>query len=193
MKSLLTYLPVASGILVLVLSLGVAVVTLTQKNSVGELAIDQDLRTQASSVALPSLALSPEREDYVFSAGQTYPVGILLDSGSDEIDGVDVVILFDPTKVKVASSEITNAGLLEQVSLNKIDNVNGKIRFSALTFTPKKVNGILGSFRFQPLTTGEVSFAFDFKPGATVDSNVARHGSASDALDRVVDALYTFK
>lgn len=193
MKSLLTYLPIATGVLVLVLSLGVAVVTLTKKNSVGELAIDQNLNSQASQVALPNLALNPQNENYVFSAGQTYPVGILLDSGDEEIDGVDVVISFDPTKVKVVTNEISSAGLLEQVPLNKVDNVNGKIRFSALTFTPKKVNGILGSFRYQPLSAGQINFNFDFKPGATTDSNVAKHGSASDALDKVVDATYVFK
>lgn len=193
MKSLLTYLPIATGVLVLVLSLGVAVVTLTKKNSVGELAIDQNLNSQASQVALPSLALNPSNQEYVFSEGQTYPVGILLDSGDEEIDGVDVVISFDPTKVRVTTPEITSAGLLDQTPLNKVDNATGKIRFSALTFTPKKVNGILGSFRYQPLVAGQVSFKFDFKPGATVDSNVAKHGSASDALDRVSDATYIFK
>lgn len=193
MKSLLTYLPIATGVLVLVLSLGVAVFTVTKRNSVGELAIDQDLRTQASRVSLPNLSLSPENESYVFSAGQSYPVGIILDSGDSEIDGVDVVITFDPKRARVATSEVANAGLLDQVPLNRVDNVNGKIRFSALTFKPKKVNGILGSFRFEPLGVGQVDFKFDFKLGATVDSNVAQHGSASDALGKVVDGTYTFK
>lgn len=193
MKSLLTYLPIATGVLVLVLSLGVAVFTVTKRNSVGELAIDQDLRTQASRVALPNLALSPQKESYVFSPGQTYPVGIILDSGDSEIDGVDVVITFDPKKARVVTNEVASAGLLDQVPLNRVDNITGKIRFSALTFKAKQVNGILGSFRFEPLVAGRVDFKFDFKPGATVDSNVAQHGSASDALEKVVDATYTFE
>lgn len=192
-KSLLTYLPIATGVLVLVLSLGVAVFTVTKRNSVGELAIDQDLRTQASQVSLPNLSLSPENESYVFSAGQTYPVGIILDSGDSEIDGVDVVIMFDPKKARVVTNQVSSAGLLEQVPLNRVDNITGKIIFSALTFKPKVVNGILGSFRFEPLVTGQVDFKFDFKLGATVDSNVAQHGSANDALGKVVNATYTFK
>lgn len=192
MRSLLKWAPVASGFLVLVLSMFVAVLTVSGRNSASNLATTQNVSTRA--VEQPaSLSLSPATGDYVYSAGATYPLGIVLDSAGKSVDGVDVIVKFDPKKVQVVSPEVAATGLFEEFPQNTIDNKLGQIKFSALTFNSRPVTGIVGTFTFKPLAKGTVSFAFDFVLGSTKDSNVAEHGSARDVLGQVTNGEYVFK
>jgi hypothetical protein len=102
-----------------------------------------------------------------------------------------VVISFDPTKVRILGNKVSPSGLLSQFPMNEVSS--GKIRFSGLTFEPKAINGILGSFRFEPLTVGEISFKIDYAPGNTTDSNIAEQGNMKDPLGEVGNATYVFK
>ncbi len=194
MRNSFSYLPLASGLLVLVLALGVAVLTVTSRNSSNQQAstTSQNVTTKAAE-DVPSLSLSPAKANYTYTAGQSYTLGIILDSAGKTIDGVDVIINFDPTRAQVIDSKVNTASLFEQYPLNSVDNTKGKIRFSGLTFNPKPVTGIIGTFRFQSLGKGEVNFSFDFTLGATTDSNIAEHGSAKDVLGKVTNGTYFFK
>ncbi len=191
MKSLLHWAPVASGFLVLVLSMFVAVLTVSQRNSQSNIATTQNLNTKASEQTA-SLSLSPASGS--FSLGAAAPaVGIVLDSGGKSVDGVDVIINFDPKKVQVAGVKVATTSLFEQFPQNSIDNVKGQIRFSALTFNPRPVTGIVGTFAFQSGFAGPVNFNFDFTYGSTKDSNIAEHGTAKDILGKVENGSYTIR
>lgn len=179
------WLPVLLGMTVLVLSLAVAVLTVTQPKR-------QTTQTQATQV-LASLSLSPASGDYLFSSGQSYPVGIVVDSGGKSIDGVDVIINFDPKKIQIASASLVATSLFERFPVNSVDNSRGQVRLSALTFNPKPVTGIVGTFSFRPRAKGEADFSFEFSPGATTDSNIAEHGTARDVLRKVENAKFVFK
>lgn len=192
MRNPLSWLPIASGILVLVLSLGLAFMTVSSRNSGGEqLANDQKIQTEAA-ISAPTLSLSPNSGSFDFISGQTYPVGIVIDSAGKSIDGVDVIISYDVAKASIVGGKVNSSSLLPEVPLNSVDSTKGKIKFSALTFDPKAVTGIVGTFSFKPLSKGEVNFSLDFTAGATTDSNVAEHGSAVDVLSGVQNATYTF-
>lgn len=191
MRSSLAWLPIASGMLVLVLSLGLAFVTVTSRNSAGEVANSQALQSEASA-AVPAIALSPATGQFEFSPNATFPVGIIVDSGGKSVDGVDVVISYDPAKVRIAGGKVNPTGVFSEVPLNQVDTVAGKIRFSALTFDPQPVAGVVGTFSFTPLSASEVNFQIDYTPGATTDSNIAEHGSAIDVLGKVENATYEF-
>lgn len=177
------YLPVASGFLVLVLSLAVGVLTVTSNKN-------QGVSTKAANETA-ALSLSPSGGDYTFDTETSYPVGIILNTGGKTIDGVDVVISFDPKKVQVET--LTLANDFEQYPVNKVDNSTGKIRLSGLTFTPKAMAGVMGTFRFHPVARGAAGFTFDFTPGSTTDSNVADQATAKDILGTVTNAGFTFK
>lgn len=191
MKSSLAWLPIASGMLVLVLSLGLAFVTVTSRNSAGDVANSQALQSEASA-AVPAIALSPATGQFEFSANAIFPVGIIVDSGGRSVDGVDVVISYDPAKVRIAGGKVNPTGVFSEVPLNLVDTAAGKIRFSALTFDPQPVTGVVGTFSFTPLSASEVNFQIDYTPGATTDSNIAEHGSAVDVLGKVENATYEF-
>ncbi len=176
---------------VLVLSLALAVLVVTGKGS-GVLVTNQNIRSQAAEVT-GVMGLSPASGDYVFSADQTYPVGLIVDSAGKSVDGIDVIVNFDPKKVQVVGNVLSPTAMFERFPLNKVDNVRGQIQFSALTFSPKPATGIAATFRFKPLLRGTVNFSFDFILGKTTDSNIAEHGTAKDILGKVENGIYNFK
>ncbi|MCL4390193.1 MAG: hypothetical protein M1484_02085 [Patescibacteria group bacterium] len=179
MKNLLHWAPLASGFIVLVLSLGVVFLTVASRN--------QPVSTSTKAVDQPAtLALSP-------AMGQPQSVGIVLNSAGKSVDGADVVINFDPKMVQVVGNSVASTALFEQAPLNSVDNVAGKIKFSVLTFSPRPVTGIIGTFAIKPVSTGTANFTFDFTPGKTTDSNIADHASAKDILGAVTNGSYTFK
>lgn len=184
MKTPLSYLPLASGLLVLVLSLAVAVLTVTNKKV--------SVSTKAAQETA-SLALNPASGDYLFDATTAYPVGIVLDSGGKNTDGFDAVINFDPTKAQVVDTKISPTTLFEEFPINTVNNKKGQVKFSALTFNAKPATGIVGTFKFKPLVKGEINFSFYFTPGATTDSNIAEHGTAKDILGSVTNGRFVFK
>lgn len=190
MQNRLSYLPLAAGFTVLVLSLTVGVLTVTTRPT-GQ-GNSQNLATKAAEQTA-SLSLVPAGGDYTFSPTITIPVGIVLDSAGKSVDGVDVIIGFDPAKVQITGNKITPGTLFEEAPQNTVDNKLGQIRFSALTFKPKPVSGIVGTFSVKPLIKGEIDLTFQFLPGATTDSNIAEHGTAKDVLGRVGNGRYTFK
>lgn len=191
MRSPIAWLPLASGFLVLVLSLAVAVITVSSKNS-ANLATNQGLTTKAAEQNA-SLSLSPAEGDFTLNSTSTYPVGIVVDSAGKAIDGTDVIINFDPTKVQVVSSAVSPTTIFQEFPINTIDNTRGQIRFSALTFNARPATGIIGTFQFKPVVKGEVNFSFAFTPGATTDSNIAEHGTAKDVLGKVTNGRFNFK
>lgn len=192
MKTLLQWAPVASGFLVLVLSMFVAVLTVSRRSSQDNLATTQNLSTKAAE-QVASLSFSPASASYTFSPTATIPVGIVLDSAGKSVDGIDAVIKFDPRRAQVVGTKVTATALFEEFPQNSVDNVRGEIRFSALTFNPRPVTGIVGTFSFKALSAGPVNFNFDFSAGSTKDSNVAEHGSAKDVLGKVEDGRFEFR
>jgi hypothetical protein len=175
--------------LVLVLSLGLALVTVAGRNGSGELGNSQNLQSRAALVQ-PTISLSPlDSGSAGFKIGETYPVGIVVDSAGKTIDGVDVVISYDPpNSVQIVGGKVNPTSVFPENPLNLVSN--GKIKFSALTFDPKPVTGVVGTFSVKPLVKGEVNFSIEFVPGATTDSNMAEHGTADDVLSEVVNATY---
>lgn len=176
----------------MVLSMFVAVFTVSSRNSKSNLATSQNLNTKAAE-QIPSISFSPTTGEYTFSAGATYPVGIVLDSAGKSVDGVDVIVKFDPKKVQIVSSKVATTSLFQEFPQNVIDNVLGQIKFSALTFNSRPVTGIIGTFTFKPLAKGTVNLTFDYTFGSTRDSNVAEHGSAKDVLGQVTNGSYILK
>lgn len=192
MNNVFKWIPLASGLLVLVLSLTVAVLTVSSKNSPLAGVTSQNLSTHAA-VSAANLALSPAMGDFVLSPTVTYPVGIVVDSGGKIADGVDVIINYDPKKVMVVNSQVSMASMFQQYPQNKVDNVKGEIRVSGLTFDPKPVVGIMGTFLIKPLAKGDVTLTIQFMPGTTTQSTIAEHGSALNVLGSVTNAKYTFR
>lgn len=107
---------------------------------------NKNINERASSDT--KLFVSPSSQD--LHVGDSFTVQIGLDSGTNKVTGVDLVIKFDPKVIQInevkATSELAN---LSTIIKNEIDNSTGKIRYVA--FTADRALAISGNLRILTL------------------------------------------
>ncbi|WP_114781788.1 LamG-like jellyroll fold domain-containing protein [Botryobacter ruber] len=100
--------------------------------------------------------------------GETFTMPVMLHTGEQEIDGAEVHLTFDPTRLKVTA--LTAGTHLPVVLLNKFDNEQGRISFAAGAFANLPKGDLeLFSIRFEVIgETGESAVTFtSTSPGQT--------------------------
>jgi len=122
--------------------------------------------------------------------GEILPVEIYLDSQGRKVDGVGVVILYDPEFLEI---EIPSGLKVENLGLSRIlfpvkDNFpKGELRFSLISQPGRyfQGRGKIASLKFKILKEGITDLNFKFKPGATDDCNVSLYKKGVDILGEV--------
>lgn len=151
--------------------------------------------TPPPSGTLPTLVLSPSSGPRV--TGETVTMSILLDTRGDAIDGVDVVMSYPTSLVKIADADPDTDGtqiaagtLLPNTPRNEATQY-GQILFSQTTNggTTFTGSGTLATFSMTFAAPGTVNLAFAFSSGRTTDTNVSLGGA--DLLEAVVNASFT--
>lgn len=109
--------------------------------------------------------------------GEEFVVTVAL-STSQEIIGVDAIVLFDPRKLSAVS--VSDSHLLPLTPGVDINNGNGRVRISQLmppgeTFAG---SGNIAEITFKALTLGETHIGFDFIANSKVESNVIANTGA---------------
>ncbi|MDR3643037.1 MAG: cohesin domain-containing protein, partial [Candidatus Doudnabacteria bacterium] len=151
----------------------------------------------AATASAATLTLTPSSQN--LNVGDSVTVQIMLDTGGQAIDGVDIQALnYNPYFLQIQDADNSTAGtqiqagsLMPNTLANSVDTTNGKIVFSQVTAggTTYKGSGLLASITFKALVAGTAKLTLDFTPGSTVDCNVASQGS--DILSSVTNAQYT--
>lgn len=124
---------------------------------------------------------------------QDIPVDIALDTDKASVDGVDVIISFDPAMLKVMPQTVNGKQVPVKVGTQFSDYPQnalekGKITLSAIsTSVPFSGKGILGTVTFKALKIGAAQIKIEYIPNSTTDSNIAQTGSAKDILSKVLD------
>ncbi len=149
-------------------------------------------------LAKQTARLSLDPQGQAVTVGDTFPVNIVLDTGSVAADGVDIYSLhYDPTLLKVVDDVSAKSGvqilpgsIMNLNAANIVDEKSGTIKFSQVSeggtsFTGR---GVLATIHFKALSSGTAYLQFDFSKGSTVDSNVAFRGK--DQLTAVIDGIY---
>lgn len=125
---------------------------------------------------------------------QEFEVPITLNTGGTAIRGVDIVLQFDRTKLRVTSISkdaaattslnafvpVSSDDTMDDAIVMDTANATGKIAFGAATFNPTgqavtaAFNGttLLSKITFQPLTAGTSTIRFEMHGGLTTDSNI---------------------
>ena len=119
--------------------------------------------------------------------GDNFEAVINLDSLAGEVEAVDVIIVFDPSKLQV---EAVEPGLLfSDYPQNQFDNQAGKVILSGVSqFTteePAIEKGVVGTVVFKALERGESQIEIEFISGETTDSNVIVKNEVDDVLSEV--------
>lgn len=121
------------------------------------------------------------------NVGEVVPVSVMVNSGTSRIDGVDVIIHFDPKFLEATSGTITKGIIFDEYPLTSVDTKNGLISISGLD-NPKnsfKGSGKFAAINLKAKVRGKTSLNIDFKgKGETVDSNLLVEGTSKDILEQ---------
>lgn len=149
----------------------------------------QEQSSQAAIVQVgagpASLQLSPSSGTY--SVGQEFDVHINIATGGATIDGVDVVLRYDPCALQVQS--ISESPVFSEYPELSEYPEEGAIGISAKdTFNG---SGAVATVRFRVIAGNAVSgLKVYFKLAATTDSNIAESGSSAEILGSVGHASF---
>ena len=127
-----------------------------------------------------------------------FTVDIVLDSRDRQVNGVDVIVLYDPQILSVVDSnqavpgiQVENGTLFRTLLVNNVDENTGRI-----TLTLSRLNkqtpaitgtGTLASITFLPQQIGTTTFSFLFDETKTNTSNVIEAETSSNILTNTND------
>lgn len=124
-----------------------------------------------------------------FKVGEQVPVKIKVASGDHYINGVDVIIKFDPKILDEAQRpSLSTSNLFDEYPLAKVDRKNGLVQISGITSLSKKGfkgTGELATVLLKAKAAGSAVVTVEFAPGITSDSNLIEIDSSTDILESV--------
>lgn len=149
---------------------------------------------QTSPVAekprISSAVLALQTTNLQVEVGQEIPVDIVLDTDGALVDGVDVIISFDPVLLKAEPVKVGT--LFNDYPQNDLED--GKITLSGISDSTGYLGkGILGTIVFKAVKPGSASVKIEYRPDDTIESNVILSGAAKDILGKVEDLVLDIK
>jgi hypothetical protein len=164
----------------------------------GDIAVSAPPQSSLHAAAEETVRLSLEPAQVQASQGEVVQLEIQVESGSQEVDGVEVHLDFDPLYLHVvdsegeAATEIEDAGALDWELVNTADNVAGEIDFAAGSVPPDLPSGTLtiGTIRFKALQdTGSAGTQVSFVTRDGNPTNITHQGLS--VLDEAVPGVVT--
>jgi hypothetical protein len=133
-----------------------------------------------------SLSFSPASKSVM--VGDSFEVDVVLDTGSVETDGVDILISYDEMKLEAKNATLGN---LYDNKINEDVSQPGKIVLQAVSdvgsgFVGK---GNLAKLSFKAIAGGPAQVSFEMMGESTTDCNVSANGE--DILASVSNGTYT--
>lgn len=122
-----------------------------------------------------------------FKTGESVPVSVVIGTGGHIIDGVDLVVSFDPKVLEATQGGLINGKILDEYPLVSLDAKKGLISISGISSTKKGYigNGQFASIIFKAKSPGATSVTVDFKKDSTTDSNLVESSISKDILEFV--------
>lgn len=142
---------------------------------------------QNSKVEAASLLVNPPFGDV--KAGEDLKIDVVLKGQDELIDGVDANIAYDTNFLKV--KEMKKGDFFGEYPTFKDDS--GQVKITALAPSDGvKIFGdiVVANLVFEVLDSGNTTVKVAYEEGATSESNVPMHGSASDLLTEVNEGNY---
>lgn len=137
-----------------------------------------------------SLKLSPNRGS--FGVGSPFKVSILLGAPRKSLDGVDVIIRYDPELFEITVDKGT---AFPQYPRSKVDEVKGEIVLSGYNLeakpTPILSDSLFGTLTLRGKKAGQGKLEFVWRKGQKNLSNIIENGTSRTLLSEVVNGEYT--
>ncbi len=170
------------GIVVLV-EVVIAVRNLTSPVSTPLFQTNTNVSQAVSGEAKISLVVSKNN----FKTGDIIPVSVVIDTAGRLINGVDLIIQFDPKIVDATDKDIIKGNLFDDYPMATVDSVKGLILISGISNAQKgiKVSGQFVAINFKAKALGKTSLTIDFEKGTTTHSNLVETATLSNILEKV--------
>ena len=127
----------------------------------------------------------------IIKTGDSFQVGITINTGGHSLSGVDVVLKYNPQTLEVSPDSISKGGIFEEYPLVNADAKNGIIQISGVDVTPKiGFNGIgkFATINFRAkAASNNVPITVDYQPGITTDSNMIESSTSQDIIEEVIN------
>lgn len=139
-------------------------------------------------VRTPSISLSPAI--VTVKADQTSTLTIDYYTGSKTIQGLDLVLQYDPTIIQFDSNFFQPGSVFTQYPITQV-SPPGTLRVSAVATVAQigfNGSGQLGTLQFKALKAGQTKVQIVFKPSATTESNLVELSSGQEILQTVRDS-----
>jgi len=121
-------------------------------------------------------------------SSSTLPVKIYLNSQEKKVDGVGIVIMYDPEYLEIEPNEVkaTDANLAQLV-FPVVSPLEGELKFSLISLVHRffQGEGEIAEVNFKILKAGRTDLGFKFIPKAHDDCNVSLYQQGEDILDEV--------
>lgn len=133
------------------------------------------------------ISLSASKTSY--KVAEIIPVSVVIDIGTKEISGADVIVSFDPNVLEVVPNGITKGKVFDEYPLLSQDAKKGKVSISGIS-TLKKVFSGTGQFatiNFKAKNPGKISLVVNFQKGSTTESNLVEAATARNILETVTN------
>ncbi len=119
--------------------------------------------------------------------GETVPVVVTADTGGHTIDGVDLIVRFDPKILEIPTGGLTKGKIMDEYPLISFDAKNGLVSISGISSLK---NGFAGkgqfaTINFKAKAPGTTSLIIDFLKNSTSNSNLVELGTSKNILDAV--------
>ncbi|MGI6278808.1 MAG: cohesin domain-containing protein [Patescibacteria group bacterium] len=116
----------------------------------------------------PHLSLSPTVKEV--NAGVNFNVTVSVDTGGQQVSGVDAIVEYDSSLLEVVS--VSEGAFFPTITT--ITTTLGKVEIYGIadTGTPKSGTGTLATITFQGKTAGTAAVSFTCQAGSTNDSNI---------------------
>lgn len=123
-----------------------------------------------------------------FKVNEVVPVSVMVDTGGRTIDGVDLIVKFDPKILDATAGGLIKGKILDEYPLKSVDTGKSLIYISGVSNSKNGFGGT-GQFaliNFKAKSAGRTSLTIGFiKNGETTDSNLVETDASKDVLDQV--------
>lgn len=134
------------------------------------------------------MALFSPKKNYRLN--ETVLVSVVVGTGGHTIDGVDLVVRYNPKVLEATQGGLIKGKILSEYPLVSLDAGKGLISISGISSLNKGFigTGQFATLNFKAKAVGAAPLTIDFTKDSTTDSNLVETGTSKDILE-IVDNL----
>lgn len=122
-----------------------------------------------------------------FRVGEVMQIVASIDSGGNTVDGVDLVIKYNPKVLEATPGGLIKGKIFDEYPFLSVDSDKGLISISGISSLGNnfKGSGQFAVINFKAKALGTSSLVVDFTKDSTADSNMVEAGTSKDILEVV--------